>query len=251
MTTLDPQLMFAYIDGELDDETAAAVRAAIDADPMLNAKLNEHRELRNRVQGAYLGILDEALPDRLLQALEAPPAAATIELSAARDKRARRQSPVAHRPASTWARWGGLAASLVAGVSIGLMLPNENSVSHFGSTANGLVASGRIAEALSNQLASEPAADSPVSLQISFLDQAGHYCRTFTTPGLAGMACRDGRDWTLQALLPVENASPQSAMRQAATPLPATLLQMVDERMRGDSLDAVAERAARQRGWQR
>ena len=250
MTTLDMELLLAYADGELDAETAARVRASIEADPLLVARLSQQLQLRNRVGSAYRDIIDEAVPDRLLQALQPSVATAATELSAAREARSQRAPPGVQRPASSWARWGGMAASLVLGLSIGLMLQIGKSTAPFESTAPGLLATGAIAEALSSQLASEPATGSSIRLQVSFLDHAGRYCRTFTTAALAGLACRDGAAWTLQTLLAVE-AGAGSEMRQAGTPLPAALLKLVDARMRGHALDATSERAARQRNWQR
>lgn len=252
MTPVDPQLLAAFADGELDAATADALRAAIVADPMLAAQVDQHRQLRERVQTASRGVLDEPVPARLLQALDARPVAATpINIDGARTRRSTRQAAPDRPSASTWARWGGMAASLVVGLSIGLMLSFDQEASPFETSEMGLLARGAVADALSNQLSSEPLEDSTVRLQISFVDQEGRHCRSFTTALLAGLACREGTNWAVQALLRAEQAGDRSALRQAATPLPVELLDIVDQRMRGDALDASAERAARQRNWQR
>lgn len=251
MTAISNDLLAAFADGELDDETAAAVRSAVDADPGLAAQLDAHRQLRRRVGAAYRGVLDEPVPDRLLQALHAD-RSSVVDLAAQRAARAEspRVAQAAARRLPSWAQWGGIAASLLIGVVVGHVMESGRSTTEFETTASGLVASGAVADALSNRLASDAAGDQPIRLQISFVDQAGRYCRTFTTPVLAGLACRDGGEWSVQTLLR-QPAPAQPVMRQAASPLPEELLRIVDSKIRGTALDAAAEQAARQRNWRR
>ena len=58
-----------------------------------------------------------------------------------------------------------------------------------------VLASGALAHALSEQLASNQVADAPVHVGVSFLSRNGDYCRTFMLrekSTIAGLACRDG-----------------------------------------------------------
>jgi hypothetical protein len=89
-----------------------------------------------------------------------------------------------------------------------------------------------------------------VAVQLSFVDQGGSYCRTFSTAAVAGLACRQRGQWVLQNLAATE-AAPAGAVRQAASELPRAVLDAVDRRIAGDALDANRERQARERGWQR
>ncbi len=249
MDSISDERLIAYADGELDDQAAQLVRAAIDADPQLAARLKQHRQLRQRISGAYQNVLAEPVPDRLLQAIR-PAAAVPIDLAAHRAARLEHPAPTTAPPPPGWARWGGMAASLVIGMLIGALADFGRPTTNFATTPVGLVAAGAVADGLSNQLASAPPAEESVRVQVSFIDQTGRFCRTFTAPALAGLACRDSGRWLVQALFN-QPAGSQPAMRQAGTQLPRELLQMIDERIRGDALDAAAEQAARQGNWQR
>lgn len=202
-------------------------------------------ELRRRVAAAYDEVLDEPVPDRL-SSLLAPPAARVVDLAA---ERARRAAPAApRRPAVTWAQWGGMAASLAIGVFAGLQF-----ASHTGSDAllaeraGRVVAGAALEQALDTRLASDPAS-SRVAVQLSFVDRAGRYCRTFSAEQVAGLACRDGAQWSVVA---TAQAAPirEGAMRQAASSLPRPVLAAVDAQIAGSALDAAQEREARDRGW--
>src|SRR5215472_5123172 len=66
-----------------------------------------------------------------------------------------------------------------------------------------VVASGVLARALSQQLASAQPAGAPVAIGVSFHARSGGYCRTFVlheTQSLAGLACREGPAWQVVAL---------------------------------------------------
>ncbi|WP_418316840.1 anti-sigma factor family protein [Piscinibacter sakaiensis] len=252
MKPIDDEQLMAYADGELDAASSREVAAAIAADPELARRVAEHRALRDRLQAAYRPMLDEPVPPRLVEAAEEAPATAPV-IDLATRRAARPAPPPSELPpqrSRSWAAWGGLAASVLVGVLIGKLAGDGSAVDEpFANTPRGLVARGAVADALSTRPAG-PATDGQIALQISFVDANGRYCRTFTTPALAGLACRDGDDWAVQSLLQSSD-QPQSEMRQAASALPQELLEIVDRRMRGAALDAAAEQAALQRGWQR
>ena len=81
--------------------------------------------------------------------------------------------------------------------------------------------------------------------------------RFFSMPqAVLGVAFRFGIPMAfsaVQALVPapVSPAASAGGLRQAATALPAAVLQAVDERIAGEALGATEERAALQRGWAR
>jgi hypothetical protein len=87
-----------------------------------------------------------------------------------------------------------------------------------------------------------------VRLGVSFRATDGHYCRSFTLGTTAGLACRDGDAWRIPVL--AEGEAEHGAYRQAGSALPAAVLDAIDQRIAGQALDAQAERAARERGWQ-
>jgi hypothetical protein len=111
-------------------------------------------------------------------------------------------------------------------------------------------------KALSNQLASEQPAQSPVQIGVSFRSKDGNYCRTFQLrehTNLAGLACRDQDKWKLEALAQGE-ASPPGAhpeFRPAGSALPPSIAQAVDQAIDGEPLDAAAEAHAKTNQWRR
>ena len=253
MTPISDELLMAYADGELDAATRGEVERAIAADAVLAERARRQTVLRQRLQAAFRPALNEPVPDRLLQALKAaPPAAVTadkvVDLAPAREARRARG---ARHWMQDWTAWGGIAASLLLGVLIGKLAPDSGAdAAAFEAEAGRLVARGAIERALSTQLAGAPGAGGAVAVQLSFVDKSGHYCRTFSTAAIAGLACRDGARWTLQHSAPVEAAA-SGAMRQAASALPAAILAAVDQRLVGAPLDALNEEAALRAGWQR
>jgi len=138
----------AYADGELPDERRAALDAALAGDADLRERVTQLRAQRERVAAAFAPVLDEAVPERLRQLL-APPAP-VVSLDAARAARDAQRS--ASRPAQwptrvgPWAQWGGLAASLVLGVLLGLQLPRGDAPQGLAALNDGsLVATGAVA----------------------------------------------------------------------------------------------------------
>ncbi|MES2957416.1 MAG: zf-HC2 domain-containing protein [Pseudomonadota bacterium] len=249
MTLISDELLMAYADGELDAATRSEVERAIAADASLAERARKQAGLRQRLQAAFQPVLADPVPERLLQAVAtAPPSNKVLDMASAR---AAREGRVARPSAPGWAAWGGMAASVLLGVLIGKVLPDASQEATAFEIAGGqLVARGAIEQGLSTQLASAPVAGATVAVQLSFVDKAGRYCRTFSTATVAGLACRDGAHWTLQNSAPVEGAA-VGAMRQAASALPAAILAAVDQRLAGAPLNAVAEEAALRAGWRR
>lgn len=195
----------------------------------MNLNEDQLRAERRRLSAAFDGVLDEPVPDRF-KALLAEPAPQVVDLGAVRAQR---------RAMSSWAAWGGMAATLVLGTLIGTRLAPSGGDDR-------LVARGEIARALDTQLASAPAG--AVAVQISFKARDGRWCRSFSTTASAGLACREADGaWALQQLAAVTASGP--GMRQAATSLPPSVLAAVDAAMAGEALNADQEKAARDAGW--
>src|SRR6185312_16230748 len=112
-------------------------------------------------------------------------------------------------------------------------------------------AAGALTHALDEALASEPKANAPVAIGLSFRSIDGRICRTFvlrTPPARAGLACHSDAGWALpvlSAMVPSEGGE----LRQAASSLPPAVQAAVDARLRGDVFDAQQERVARDAGW--
>jgi len=198
--------------------------------------------LARRVRAGFDPVLDEPVPDRLLQALKANTVA---DIATARARRERR--------GLGWAAWGGMAAAVLVGVAIGRwLLPAAAGEGDLVAANHRWIAGGELAQALDTRSAADLAADAPVRLGTSFIAQDGSACRAFALrrEGSAGLACRQGGEWQLQLLARAEATNERGdAVRQAASPWPPALLAAIDERIAGAPMDAPAERQAIARHW--
>jgi anti-sigma-K factor RskA len=256
MTHFSDEILMAYADGELDPDTSVQVQAAMAGDADMARRVARHRTMRDDVYASFAPILDEAVPQRLSDALrQAQPAPAFAPRPAANQNR--------------WSlpAWGALAASLVVGVLIGKMaLPLFESGHRQGAPADAVAtidgqvtAGGALARALSQQLASAPGQGQPVSIGITFRAADGQFCRSFTlhdggrqASALAGLACKApeaGDRWIIPVLMETRpDKTAPATYRMAGSAAPA-ILQAIDERIAGQPLDAAAERQALQRNW--
>lgn len=248
---ISDETLMAYVDGELDAAARAAVDAAVADDPALGARLARQQALAGRLRAAFDDVLEEPLPPRLLAAARAP--AAASPRAAGLRTRGGGVGLVRHW---SWPQWGALAASLIIGLLAGYTLPRHTPAGLVAENGR-LIARGALANALSEQLASEPSDGSPpLRIGLSFRAKSGDYCRTFTLAGddqqppHAGLACKEGPDWHVRTLTPAQAAS-DTDYRMAASPLPEAVLRAVDDSIDGTPLDASAERAARDGGWDR
>lgn len=250
MSWSDEALM-AYADGELGVDERAAIERDLAGDAALRARVAAFRAERQRIAAAYQPVIEEPVPERLAALLRPAPASPTvIELASARQRRAQRAAGASGSGAgsSGWLAWGGMAASLVLGVALGWQA--HRSEGPFAERDGRVVAAGRLEQALSQKLAAETGTDAPVRVQLSFVDRNGRYCRTFGADGLAGLACREQGAWAVLQAAPMEPARGGDGMRPAASALPRSLLDAVDQRIAGGVLDAAQERRARDSGWQ-
>ncbi|MEW6760028.1 MAG: zf-HC2 domain-containing protein [Pseudomonadota bacterium] len=235
--TFDDEILMAYADGELAPAERAAVEEAMRSDPGVAAAVARHQNMRGDVFGAFAGILAQPVPERLQPA----PVAEVVQLDAHRAARAgaaaqRRRGP----------QWGAMAASLAVGVLVGVF-GGRGELAVERDAGGALLASGSLDRALDRQLAGA-AADGDVQVGMSFLSNTGSYCRTFSLGASAGLACREDGAWRIPVLAQAERQD--TAYRQAGAALPAAVLDAVDARIAGATLDAAAERKARDGGWQ-
>ncbi len=239
-------ILMAYADGELDEATRREVELAMRRDPAIAEKVRRHKAARGNVYDAFSSTLDEQVPQRLHAAARS---GKVVHLDSVRPVKVVPPAPPAPKPRWSWPEWGALAATLVVGViagSLGLKSINDAATLAAVEVDTGmLVAQGKLAAALNQQLASaSPGADrGAMQVGLSFVAKSGAYCRSFSMPKLAGLACRESQGWTVPILVNNE------AMSRAS--LPPALLAAIDERIVGPALDANAEKLAQQRGWKR
>ena len=241
--TFSEETLMAYADNELDAQTRTAVEAAMAADPEIARRVAQHKALRGKLRLAFDNVIKEPTPPRLVKAARGTPIREGNVVPLRRKAPQRRGVPL----------WASVAASLVIGIIIGQAMLHSSGSTTVTSRDGQLLASGVLAHALSVQLASAQTDQNPVQIGVSFKSKAGDYCRTFTlheSTTLAGLACRQHDDWRVQVLAQTTpTAQSGGAYRQAASEIPKSVLQSVDETIAGDPLDAHAEAAARDKSW--
>jgi hypothetical protein len=258
----------AYVDGELDAPRRAAFEAALAADAQLQQSVQRQQALRAALREAYDPVLAEPVPAALQAALAPPRAARVFDFATAQAQRDAAVPAAPRAPRWGWPQWGAMAACVVAGVLLGRQgLPGLAPAAQpdLWTAAGSLRAGDRLAQALDDRLATDPAPADAISVGLSFQARDGRYCRSFALPGTAaapgtpataGLACRGSRHWEVVATAAAVNAAQEpaasapGAYRTAATALPPALLAALDGLRAGDMLDAAGERAARSRRWQ-
>src|SRR5687768_1603321 len=151
----------AYADGELEESQRAEIAAALEQDPELARRVQQHRALRAEVSGAFAAVLQQPMPERLTEAarnLRDAPAAAKSGNVVQFPARATRP------PAPPWRarEWLAMAASLLLGVMLSWRFLAPAQSQDLVASNGSLVAGGRLETALNQQLASEPQDDSAV-----------------------------------------------------------------------------------------
>lgn len=238
----DDETLMAFADGELDEQQRAEIAAALERDPALARRVQEHRALRAKVEGAFAPVVEQPVPEALSKVARA---SASIERSGNVVRFPTRGSRASSQP---WRarEWAAMAASVVLGVLIAWKAFSPGPVPL--TAQNGVLrASGALAAALDSQLAGTQSGSESVLIGLTFRGNDGHYCRSFVlrAAGTAGLACRMNGEWRI----PVTAAAAGSeGMRQAAS-MPPEVLAAIGARLSGDALDASQEQSALKAGW--
>ncbi|MSQ92584.1 MAG: hypothetical protein EXR87_06600 [Gammaproteobacteria bacterium] len=239
---LSDELLQAYFDGELDLVARAEIEAAIERDPGIARIALEHRSARKPGQAA-----SQAAPARRVKAAVKP------AVSAPREEVVPPQAqtvapPEAAAPQFQLPQWLVPAAVLALGVAVG-KFALSGADAPYTESESGLVARGELAWALDGQLGGDTGTGD-VRVGSSFIDRSGAYCRTFRLQHeapFAGLACHLGDEWQLPLFIA---AAPGEIGSHEVTVMPMAVLRAVDAAIDGEPLDAAAEVAARDAGWQ-
>ena len=192
------------------------------------------------LKGVFDPVASAPVPERIAAAVHAP-RDNVVDLAQAR---ALRRTP------SLWGQAAALAATLAIGVFTGNLLTSSMSpkspTSPIAAEGGRLVASAELEGALYSRLASAPA-DSGPRIGLTFRDKSGAICRTFEDHVASGLACHEGGDWRIRGLF--QGAQGAAADYRMASGGDPRLMDMVDETIAGEPLDADQERQAQERGW--
>jgi hypothetical protein len=235
--SIDPEMLMAYVDGELDPIAAKRVERAAEADATLAEEIARQRRMRARLRSAFDPLAATPPPEPLVEMLRA--SGKVTDIAAVRAKPG--------RPLLRWLPAGGaVAAALALGLVIGRGLPQaEPFAMHDGA----LVARGETAKALDTQLASAQPAGAPVRIVVTFRGTDGDYCRAFETGAQAAIACRREGGWQIRSLR-AASGNATTEYRQAGSGS-AALMAEAQDMMAGEPLDAAGERAAIGARWTR
>jgi hypothetical protein len=233
---IEDETFFAWLDGELSGDEAAAVERAVAADPRLSALAEEHRRMQAGLKDIFGQVAAAPAPERLRAAVRFPQAN-IADLTALRRARKSRRWPAL-------TQWAAMAATLAIGILVGTLLQERGGAPI--QLQNGRIyAASPLQHALDTQLASAPSGD--VRIGLTFRDQAGQICRSFTEQSASGLACRAGDRWQVRGLFGAPEG--QSSDYRMAAGMDPNLAALVDSSMAGEPFDAAQERAARQHGW--
>ena len=235
MNEVSDEMLMAYVDGELGPEERGMVERALAGSPTLREEVERQRMLRSSLGAFYAPVVEEEVPERLRAMLAPEPKGAEIvDFAAARERR---------RPVFALPHFAAMAASLAVGViATQLALAPAGPV---GVEDGALLAQGALAEALETQLASAGAAGD-TRIGLTFANREGRICRTFESPAVSGIGCRGDAGWVLPMTAAGAGAA-ATEYRQASSPL---VMEQAAAMMAGDPLDAAAEAAAKEKGWQ-
>ena len=228
----EDEKFFAWLDGELGPADAAEMEARVAADPELARLAAQHRALGSQLRSAFDPVAEAPVPERLQAVVR--PTAQVIDFGAA--KRSRSMPALA--------QWAAMAATLAIGIVVGTRVPQETAAP-VQVEAGKLYAAASLNRALDSELASAPTGD--VRIGITYRDNAGEICRTFTASAGSGLACRNGSRWQMKGLFAAPEG--QGSDYRMAAGMDPNLAALVDSTMAGAPFDAAEEKAAKAKGW--
>lgn len=231
------ETFFAWLDGELSPEEAARVEAEVAANPELKQLADQHRAMQSRLKGSFGAVVEAPVPEGLLAAVQKPEAE-VIDLGSARQARQVRNW-------GSLPQWAAMAATLAVGIFVGTAIPQRGGAP-VEVQGGRIYAAAALNQALDIELASAPGSG-PVRVGMTFRDQSGAICRSFTQPAASGLACREGDRWQLRGLFAAPEG--QAGDYRMAAGMDPNLAALVDETMAGEPFDAGAEKAAKANGW--
>jgi negative regulator of sigma E activity len=231
------ETFFAWLDGELSPDEAARVEADVARNPELKALAEQHRAMQSGLKGALDRVAEAPVPVTLLAAVRKPETP-VIDFGAA--KRARERRLWGSGP-----QWAAMAATLAIGIFVGTQVPIP-AHAPVQVQEGRIYAAAALDEALDTELAGAPS-KSPVRIGLTFRDQSGEICRSFTEGPTSGLACRKGERWQLRGLFAAPEG--QAGEYRMAAGMDPNLAALIDSAMTGEPFDAGQEKAAREKGW--
>lgn len=233
--TIDSDMLRAYVDGELDEVTAARIAREAESDCDLARAIEAERRLRGALAAHFDPVLGEPLPERLTAPIES--ARKVVSLDEVRRRRFGFNARTL--------RWAGPA--IAAALVLAVLIPG------FGGgqveTRDGLTfAANDLAGALDSQLVADQRPGGETRILLTFADENGTLCRGFARADLSGIACRREGGWHLRVQRDGVDVSAND-YRQASS-IDNAIMTAAQDMAAGPALTAEQERAAKARGWE-
>ena len=230
------ETFFAWLDGELAPAEAARVEAEVAADPELKRLAEQHHAMQSRLSRAFDSVAEAPVPEKLLASVHRPEPR-VVDFGAAKGARETRNW-------GSMPQWAAMAATLAIGIFVGTQVPTSPPAPIYVQGGK-IYAAAALDQALDAQLASAPAGD--VRIGLTFRDQSGAVCRSFTQDAARGLACREGNRWELRGLFAAPEG--QSGDYRMAAGMDPNLAALVDSTMTGEPFDAAQEKAELEKDW--
>ena len=236
--SIDEAKFFAWLDGELDPAAAAEVESAVAADPRLASLTEQHRAFGTRLRGTFDVVVAAPVPERLTETV-GPRRGSVIDFGA-------RRQPSARAPFAPLPQWAVMAATLAVGVLVGTILNGSEAAGPVEVRGAKMYAAAQLDRALETELASSGAAGE-VRVGLTFRDQTGTICRSFTVELSSGLACRDRSSWHVRGLFAAPEG--QNGSYRMASGTNPNLGALIDATIAGDPFDDAQEEEAQRAGW--
>jgi hypothetical protein len=249
--TVPHETLMAFVDGELADDDMRRVGDQIARDPELLRYVEQQKALKTALAAAFAPVLVEPIPPVLERAVRETPVSGRMTPSGFGLLKRLRELWEVQSPATrlSWVPAGTMAA----GVALGVLLAGSFGNTGMQELSGGLLAQGDLARVLSARLAGDQTGDEISRVGVSFFSKDGFFCRSFITGSgrnrLSGIACREGNDWRIAAVASAP-VGPTGAFSTAGADMPASIRSTLNEMIASGPLDAAAELAAKNQGWQ-
>ena len=244
----DDEALSALLDDALSPDDAAQLRQRLEREPALRARHAALEQANMAVHKAYVGVADEPLPARVLDALTLPGESGNVVKF-----RPRRPLLVTLLPLASAA-----TIALVIGLAVGVRVgPGGSSADPTALVAAaGVMAPGTplfdALEGLPSASTGALGAGITATPRLTFGTNDGDYCRLVDLASERGttetLACRRDGEWQLEMVVFTERTPRDGVYRPASGPSPA-LEAAVDSLIEGEPLDAAGERELIERGW--
>ncbi|HEY8554513.1 MAG TPA: hypothetical protein VIL43_08245 [Burkholderiales bacterium] len=242
----DDEALSALIDGSLPAEQAAALEARLEREPQLAARFEAMRRADRAVRDAYRAVVEEPLPERVLDLLRERRGGADDRV-AALERRPRRSPP------AWWPHALAAGIALAVGIGLGFGLGRRAGEPPTLLAAPAPVPAG---SALYELLESAPSGiPTPIDgaataeVRFTFKAQDGDWCRelSVTAPAAtnAAVACRRAGVWRVELVGAAAVAGETYRPADAESPF----REAVDALIEGEPLEPGAERELLANGW--